>query len=1056
MTSSPQPPRADGGPSRGLAVALALLALPLAGPWIGPSLGGVSAEVADDAETNRSHEPLFVSTYSLNTVEADKWRGGVWVGTGVGLLFATLEDGNASDPGGTVTYHGVRDGLGGSNVKSLAVTADRVYVATNVGVSVLDKASGTFSPVTYENGTALSDAVHAVAVVGGAAWVGSGREGMFRVDPSTLVAEPVANPHNGSRFDDAVMDFAFDGSEMFVSVNRYGVVRWDRETGETDRYEETARTNDPLYFNMALTSERVWVGTSYDGAIAYDRETGKSHHYSGGDTLKAINVFEVEAFGDDVWFTTDGGVARYDQSEEEWYNYQNRETGWPWGQAHDVEMIDGTVVALSRANQVARYLPLDDSFERVHWWTQDKVAPWDTMIGCTKHDGKLLFATGGHGSWFYDPEKGQWRNVQRTLGDPDSGPPEILHRDADGDEEALWIATDNGLGRFDRGSGSWSTHETFAESVHEQAANRVQDVDLTEDSVWAAAMTARYGHVPFWASGHLAQMDRETGEWTRWNTTDGLSGQNVTAVEPRGDRVYVGIQNAGIDVLDRSDGSVEHLYPDDSHGLEVYDLASRGGWVWAATTDGLVRVNTTSLSVDRPAAFDDTALYSLKLDGDVLWAGGVANGFHRWNLTTGERDSFTVPAGEDIWGYCTVEDDGLLYVGTQRGVDRFDPDRETFLPAYGHRSRWLDRSGEGQPSIAIDEPAPNATVADNGTLTVGGTASGVDDASASVEVRVPGSGWRPAEGVSSWSLSVQLDDAPTGPHSIPVRLVEDGETLAQAARTIQISAPHSEGNRQGSGPSPSIDHVPVLAQQQGEASRVEVTVNPVPEDLEGLLSVNAPSNDTSVERQLNVSADGTLMGRLPAFESAGMAEYQIEVRWADGRARLPPVDSAYGEAYALAVRPIEGVAAARLVHQGEVQVTPGESTEAEVRLQNTGTRSAAFDLAYRGPAFSWLDGAPNASSVEAGSSSTIPLEFSIPADAAAGKRTLTIEATPSGLGAGHGDALDIELSTRGEDAGVGSSEAGEVGGSNETGLGLGLVLGSVLATAASAALGRRR
>lgn len=1110
---------------------------------------GEAADTGAEFEGDGSRAPVMVSTYTLKRLEADPWSGGAWIGMETGLLYKSLPDawdggddagndagdgagegGDAGDGGdrddredGGLLHFGPRNGLPSPIVNSVEVTPDRVYAGTAAGLAVLDKSTGTILNVTRSSGGGVFDAhVHGIALerteeagdagdgragdgdagdgdAGGSGasdsvlWVGTGSEGMFRVDPATLVAEPVVNPHDGSRFDDPVMDFAFDGEEMFISVNKYGVVRWDRDSGETDRYRETARLDEPLYFRMALTSDRVWVGTSYDGAIAYDRETGESEHYSSGDTLAGMNVFQVEAFGGDVWFTTDGGVARYDRSSDSWQNYQNAETGWAWGAGRGFEMIDGTLYGMSHTNQIARYDAVEDRWERIHWWTSEEVAPWDTITSCTRFDeDRLLFTTAGRSTWLYEPSSGRWTSVAETLGDPEEGAPEILHRDAALDDRALWIASDDGLGRFDRSTETWTTHETFADHVPEMARNTVEDVDVTEDSVWAAVLSDSYGHLDDWATGHLARYDRGTGEWTRWNTTDGLSGENVTAVEPVDGRVFVGVGDGAIDVLDPRTGEIEHVYEASSEeGRGIYEFHAAAGTLWAATTDGLVGVNVTTLEIQDPPQLQDLSLASVastEVGGGELWAGGVESGLHRWNASTGELSSYTVDSGADIWGYCVVEHDGLLYVGTQRGIDRLDPKSETFLPQYATAEHWLGRADDESrgASISIDVPGEGETVGTSGPLTVEGASSGPPGTT--VQVRGAGASWTDADGTEEWSAQIPLDSAPTGTTVLSARLVDGDEVLVQTSRTIELVGGDGDGDghgdadeaRQGEGwgasssSAPRIEHEPVLVVSQGQRAPVNVTVDPMPEGPDGIrarLVVAPPDGGDRVQTELAVADDRTLVGELPLFERPGSASYQVWLSWEDERVRLPEAGSPYGYSYPVAVRALEGIVSARLSltgggaegaggagDEGGPLLAPGAQGTVRLSLQNTGSRAGAFELTYAGPAADWLERAPETIAVDAGTSRALTLEFSVPQDVDEAEYGLEVQAVHDGYGASRPGEVSLpvtvsEQSSLGADRTATKASSGE-----EPSLtpGAGLVLALASAAVAASARARRR
>jgi signal transduction histidine kinase/ligand-binding sensor domain-containing protein len=168
-----------------------------------------------------------------------------------------------------------------------------------------------------------------------------------------------------------------------------------------------------------------------------------------------------------------------------------------------------------------------------------------------------------------------------------------------------------------------------------------------------------------------------------------ISEADVSAVEVAPDgRVWLGLRNGGVDILDPATGDLLRLPPDNANPdgalprERVFSIAAMPtGEVYVGTEKGLYRADRDGRAVARvhvagrpPEARVDAVL---PLDG-MLWFGGLSGGL--WGVSLDSAAAAAPPrfiAGDRLTEpRITVlqpDRDGAIWIGTWRGINRFDP-----------------------------------------------------------------------------------------------------------------------------------------------------------------------------------------------------------------------------------------------------------------------------------------------------------------------------------------------------------------------------------------------
>jgi ligand-binding sensor domain-containing protein len=164
----------------------------------------------------------------------------------------------------------------------------------------------------------------------------------------------------------------------------------------------------------------------------------------------------------------------------------------------------------------------------------------------------------------------------------------------------------------------------------------------------------------------LACIDKRTGAVRSWREKDGLPWRVVTAidVDKRTGDVWLGLFGGGLARF--SAGRFDH-YNQLNSGLVndvVYGVAIENKNVWAATTAGASRLNTTTgewtVFTEKNSPMEEIWNYSVAYDAGKVYLGVWGSGCLEYTVATGRWKPYLDPDGEmeiDLY-----RDDGLIHV----------------------------------------------------------------------------------------------------------------------------------------------------------------------------------------------------------------------------------------------------------------------------------------------------------------------------------------------------------------------------------------------------------
>ncbi|WP_446745061.1 two-component regulator propeller domain-containing protein [Silvibacterium acidisoli] len=480
-----------------------------------------------------------------------------------------------------------------------------------------------------------------------------------------------------------------DGSGFLWVGSQHGLTRWDGYSFHGYVADAGLPGSLPDDYILALFCDhegRLWAGTNAGGLALYDKARDRFISYSAGP--HGLSHVRVEALADDgsggLWVATDGGLDRLNTATEVVEQIHHRE-GDP------ASLMSNLITALLRDRAGTLWVGTSNGLERS---TDDGRSFIPVPLPTPGHQsafirslsadssGRIWVGTARQGAYVVDA---QARSSQPVVETEKGRTEKLATETVVSIEEArpgeVWLATfGQGIVKVDT-----TTMET-RRIRHDPTQPR----SLGYDMVWSLYRD-RSGLLWVATSRTLSRIDpQQSGLLTIFGGTSRRNGFTDPDIEslltmPDG-RVWVGLGNNGIDIVDPVAGHVDSFRPDPAHPETALPQSivsafeqGRDGRVYVGTHRGLFLVDPRTRAVKHLSLADTDALpevWALLRDGDRIWV-GTLDGL--WSLNDGPGDG-SLSAAVDVSRFTdrsvvaiVRQNNGVLWIGTQNGIDRYDP-----------------------------------------------------------------------------------------------------------------------------------------------------------------------------------------------------------------------------------------------------------------------------------------------------------------------------------------------------------------------------------------------
>jgi len=510
-----------------------------------------------------------------------------------------------------------------------------------------------------------------------------------------------------------------DSREKLWITTRNGVHRLDISTGNFKTFATYDYRQLEIWNNWNCIREDqngdIWIANNFRGMLRFE---------NGGDEFERIEIEGVTKMGDQgydltltqfcidktgiFWFGTRGkGVMKFDPVDKLFttYSFQNNLPGSISSNAvyhiAESEKNPGNIYIGYVGAGIDLFDPNTKKFTNIPIRGVNDMFGGSARAIAETADGGLLTGTWGDGIVELN---GQFSEVERyTAGGGDHDIPNdfvrVLRKDADGN---YWVGTRGGLAYWDRKTGEFETIQSnqqrrLKKSIENKVyANLSRPDTISILRVGDFAKLSRSFEVDVEGQYLIAGQEEATSALAvDYGFIANEQGEKIWSAESWNNSFWGGgdVKNrAHFDVVNLTPGKYTLNYvSDDSHSYGAFnstepDFPEWWGVVIAPIDDLALAENIKALSSKEGSTklMSDGDIRDIVLAGDIAWIGTGAGGLNRLNVKTGEVSIFKHDplednslAADEVFDLC-LDSEGILWIGTAKGLNRFDIQEEQF------------------------------------------------------------------------------------------------------------------------------------------------------------------------------------------------------------------------------------------------------------------------------------------------------------------------------------------------------------------------------------------
>jgi diguanylate cyclase (GGDEF)-like protein len=548
----------------------------------------------------------------------------------------------------------------------------------------------------------------------GLLWVGTDGGGLDRFDRLTRsfihFKNDPANP--GSLSNDHIRVVYEDGQHsLWVGTEGGGLNRFDRDTGTFTRFSHNpsnpaSLSNDHVRTLVQDEDGALWVGTDRGGLDRMDTLTGRFRHFvNDSKDHRSLASDQVRVVYQDhdgaLWVGTDeNGLDRFDR-ESETFEHFRHDPKKPGSIADDkiraIHQDSGGTLWVATDGGLCELRAESRSFVCYSHDPTDPVSLSDNRVTSIyeDHGGVLWVGTySGINAWnlgtgFFTHHKNDGSPSNQLSGN-------LVYCFAESPDGSIWIATyGGGLNRLDRRTGRYTHYQHDPKNPASLVDDRVMSLAVDREGIlWVGTFETG-----------LDRLDPKTGKFRHFRNDPknprSLSKNAVTRIfEDRSGVLWVGTYRGGLNRVDRKKGEFYRYQFDASNPTSLSNdrvmaiEEGENGILWIGTDGGGLNRFDPERGTFSRYSHDENDPQSLSSDHvwvvlrdrqSRLWVGTQGGGLSRWDrgprhshkprfqrYSTREGLPSTVVDG-------ILEDgDGNLWISTNRGISRFNPETEVF------------------------------------------------------------------------------------------------------------------------------------------------------------------------------------------------------------------------------------------------------------------------------------------------------------------------------------------------------------------------------------------
>ncbi|MGI0119063.1 hybrid sensor histidine kinase/response regulator transcription factor [Zooshikella sp. RANM57] len=628
-----------------------------------------------------------LSQQTVNAIAQDK-LGFIWIATDDGL--------NRFDGYDIKIYRtqkGNNKTLNSNAINMLHVDEyGKLWIATDDGISLYDRTDDSFDTYFYSEPSENNRIFSLSKGKGNNLWVVTKSSKIYRFDLKKKTFHTV----NVDLPSDLRVNTIIGGSDEELWIGTYkGLYRYNQGTKEIKRYKLHYNGVNRKFSN--IINKLVWlnekptllVGT-LDGLYVIDtiRNKIEAYYHTSNNSFSLPSSKVEDIFQDDqgrVWVGTRNGLSYFDEKNKKFNNFYNT--------SYINSLSSSSITSIFQ--DVSGILWVGTSDKGVNWsklstldfglyYSSKKekqclsnnsiyniIKSADNTIWVTAHNGGLHRINLSHGEcdWF-NHDKNNTKSISSNIIAPTG-----LFEDSKGN---IWIGTlGYGLNRLSRGSKSFIKYLRSKENKQAILSGAVRSIVEDRDgNLWMG--TDGEG-----LTRYNSQKDNFINYPYKKNTLNSISSPYVFDLEIDGNTLWIGTENGGLDRYNIETNTFKNF--GHSYGIKssINTIKDDGkGNLWLGTTGaGLIKFNKDNYNVNYFSSengLPNNTIYKILMDNNgLLWL-ATNYGIARFDPDTEESVNYTADDGLqgnefNVGGFYDKKNNELLFVGSN-GFNIFNPD----------------------------------------------------------------------------------------------------------------------------------------------------------------------------------------------------------------------------------------------------------------------------------------------------------------------------------------------------------------------------------------------
>ena len=660
--------------------------------WVGTNKGLSRYALPEKTWRTYTKADGLTTNYITSLVD-DANDGTVWVGTPLGL--GRLEEERWR-------FYTERNGLVNNFVTCISLF-NQMWVGTKGGLSVLMEQPSTHPQSEIERiveSTAQQHSsmekssdldssrttfhasrsyltgkwVTAVLAIDGEVWAGT-TDGLYRKNAATDKFEPFPV------ITDYVNTLVFSPAGRLLVGTRNGL--WIIH-GKTSTHITDGLPNLNVRA-IAVDGETIWVGTP-GGVARSDGARVQRAFTMQPEGLLHDNVQSIAVVDEQVFFGTVAGLAVYEMGKDRWEKhtpYQDTEI-LREDEARWIELDGHHLWVLNwAASPNGAILKFDRRTDTWVEYTKDALPlssdiPFITAVSRLAVGTKNVWcATGDGGVLRYNKISDTWTHFTKSSGLPGHHATRIELDEPDG----VWVAFLGGVAaHYDTRTERWESVQV----TEAGPGTYIEDIACTKDYVWFS--TNGVG---------VKRYERATKTWRSYTEAQGMASRAGQWIAADGEGVWTSGGSSYSWVSDRGTSGVSYYQPPDDtwtiydrrKGLRVnwtrYGQVSED-YVWCFGWEGINRYDKAGkswTSFTQSDGLPQSSVEAVGEDSDGFWVGTGSEGVLKYSQASGAWTTFMVEDGlvhDSVWRYQLKVDSKYVWVGTSRGLSRYDKEKGTW------------------------------------------------------------------------------------------------------------------------------------------------------------------------------------------------------------------------------------------------------------------------------------------------------------------------------------------------------------------------------------------